>query len=121
MSIACRVFVGDVVSPTHLFLSSYSRKWRTSAKPFTRETSRPNTRRRKLRKTTAFCLVEGLVWTSRTIMMIRDASSKERLIKKERRPLMVPRKICSGTGLISTVGSDGSFGSIMDDNAAQRS
>jgi len=45
--------------------------------------------------------------------MIRDESSKERLITKERRPLMVPRKICSGTGLISRVGGDGSLRSIM--------
>ena len=50
-------------------------------------------------------------------MMIRDVSSKERLITKERRPLTVPRKICSGTGLISRVGSDGNLGSIMVDNA----
>lgn len=51
-------------------------------------------------------------------MMIRDASSRERLIAKERRPLTVPRKICSGTGLIwaRRVGSDGSIGSIMVEN-----
>src|SRR5258707_15260994 len=45
--------------------------------------------------------------------MIRDESSKERLITKERKPLTVPRNICSGTGLISKVGSDGNLVSII--------
>src|SRR5258707_13815101 len=45
--------------------------------------------------------------------MTRDVSSKERLITKERKPLTVPRNICSGTGLISKVGSDGNLVSIM--------
>jgi hypothetical protein len=75
------------------------------------ETSKPNTRRRKLRAMAAFCLTGGLVLTSKMIMRMRDESSKERLITKERRPLTVVRKINSGTGLISTVGSDGSDGS----------
>ena len=61
-----------------------------------------------LRETEAFCLIEGLALTNRTIMKMRDKSSKERLITKERRPLTVPRKISSGTGLISIVGRDGS-------------
>ena len=52
-------------------------------------------------------------------MKMRDKSSKERLITKERRPLMVPRKISSGTGLISIAGREGSLGSSMFEYATR--
>jgi hypothetical protein len=76
----------------------------------TAEISKPNKRKRKLKAMVAFCLTGGLTLISRMIVRMRDESSKERLIKKERRPLTVLRKISSGTGLISRVGSDGSLG-----------
>jgi hypothetical protein len=69
--------------------------------------------KRKLKAIAAFCLIEGLALTSQTIMRMRDASNKERLITKERAPLTVLRKISSGTGLISIVGSDGSWGILI--------
>lgn len=47
------------------------------------------------------------------IMKMRDESNKERLITKERTALVVLRKNCSGKGLISNVGSDGSLGILM--------
>jgi hypothetical protein len=65
-------------------------------------------RKRELKAIAAFCLIEGLALTSKMIMRMRDASNKERLITKERRPLTVLRKTSSGKGLISIVGSDGS-------------
>jgi hypothetical protein len=76
----------------------------------TSDISKPNTRRRMLSEAAAFRLIEGLVLTNRTIVKRRDKSSKERLITKERRPLTVPRKISSGTGLISIVGRDRNSG-----------
>jgi hypothetical protein len=76
----------------------------------TAETSTPNRRRRGLKKRAAFCLNGGLTLTREMIMRMRDKSSKERLITKERRPLTVVRKISSGTGLISIVGGNGSWG-----------
>ena len=47
------------------------------------------------------------------IMKMRDESNRERLITKERTLLVVLRKISSGKGLISNVGSDGSLGILM--------
>lgn len=46
-------------------------------------------------------------------MKMRDESNRERLITKERTALVVLRKNCSGKGLISNVGSDGSLGILM--------
>jgi hypothetical protein len=94
----------------------------------TAEISTPNKRKRKLKARADFCLIGGLTLTSKIIMRMRDESSKERLITKERRPLTVLRKISSGTGLISRVGSDGnlgilkgSFGTDMIDYAMEGS
>jgi hypothetical protein len=89
----------------------------------TAEISTPNRRKRKLKDWAAFCLIGGLTLTNKTIVRMSAESSKEILITKERRPLTVVRKISSGTGLISKVGSDdnlgmsnGSFGiNIIDD------
>ena len=66
-----------------------------------------------LKAIAALCLIEGLTLTSQMIMRMRDASNKERLITKERAPLTVLRKISSGMGLISIVGSDGSSGMLI--------
>lgn len=72
-----------------------------------------------LRETAAFRRIDGLAFTKRSMMKMRDKSSKERLITKERRPLTVPRKITSGTGLISIAGREGSLGNSIFEYATR--
>jgi len=76
----------------------------------TSDISRLKARKSKLKAGAAFRLIEGLALIKRIITEMRDVSSRERLITKERRPLMVPRKSSSGAGVVSKVGRGESSG-----------